>query len=165
MLNKYFLGFKTIATTAIAISAPNSDSVLLFWFIPPIISMWTSVWIIQTTEGYCRVNNSHTVYQCPSIISSFLCILQIFRWHPFQIKHILKDIPSKWGQIWPELGSLTSTSRMRSSDISRHFLLLLSLHLNSIFGEVSIILYMTHSQMLGKVEYGGGPIFKVVLEC
>ena len=28
-----------------------------------------------------------------------------------------------------------------------------------------IILYMTHSQMLGKVESGGGPIFKVVLEC
>ena len=25
--------------------------------------------------------------------------------------------------------------------------------------------YMTHSQMLGKVEYGGGPIFKVGLEC
>ena len=25
--------------------------------------------------------------------------------------------------------------------------------------------YMSHSQMLGKVEYGGGPIFKVVLEC
>ena len=24
--------------------------------------------------------------------------------------------------------------------------------------------YMTHSQMLGKVESGGGPIFKVVLE-
>ena len=24
---------------------------------------------------------------------------------------------------------------------------------------------MTHSQMLGKVESGGGPIFKVVLEC
>ena len=23
----------------------------------------------------------------------------------------------------------------------------------------------THSQMLGKVESGGGPIFKVVLEC
>ena len=26
-------------------------------------------------------------------------------------------------------------------------------------------LYMSHSQMLGKFEYGGGPIFKVVLEC
>ena len=26
-------------------------------------------------------------------------------------------------------------------------------------------LFMTHSQMLGKVESGGGPIFKVVLEC
>ena len=25
--------------------------------------------------------------------------------------------------------------------------------------------YMSHSQMLGKVESGGGPIFKVVLEC
>ena len=25
--------------------------------------------------------------------------------------------------------------------------------------------HMSHSQMLGKVEYGGGPIFKVVLEC
>ena len=25
--------------------------------------------------------------------------------------------------------------------------------------------YMSHSQMLGKFEYGGGPIFKVVLEC
>ena len=25
--------------------------------------------------------------------------------------------------------------------------------------------YMTHSQMLGKVESGGGAIFKVVLEC
>ena len=25
--------------------------------------------------------------------------------------------------------------------------------------------YMSHSQMLGKVEYGWGPIFKVVLEC
>ena len=24
---------------------------------------------------------------------------------------------------------------------------------------------MSHSQMLGKVESGGGPIFKVVLEC
>ena len=24
---------------------------------------------------------------------------------------------------------------------------------------------MSHSQMLGKFEYGGGPIFKVVLEC
>merc|ERR1712088_560637 len=27
------------------------------------------------------------------------------------------------------------------------------------------VLDMTHSQMLGKVEFGGGPIFKVVLEC
>ena len=26
-------------------------------------------------------------------------------------------------------------------------------------------LHMSHSQMLGKFEYGGGPIFKVVLEC
>ena len=26
-------------------------------------------------------------------------------------------------------------------------------------------LSMSHSQMLGKVESGGGPIFKVVLEC
>ena len=25
--------------------------------------------------------------------------------------------------------------------------------------------HMSHSQMLGKFEYGGGPIFKVVLEC
>ena len=25
--------------------------------------------------------------------------------------------------------------------------------------------YKSHSQMLGKVESGGGPIFKVVLEC
>ena len=25
--------------------------------------------------------------------------------------------------------------------------------------------YMSHSQMLGKVESGGGPIFKKVLEC
>ena len=25
--------------------------------------------------------------------------------------------------------------------------------------------YMSHSQMLGEFEYGGGPIFKVVLEC
>ena len=25
--------------------------------------------------------------------------------------------------------------------------------------------YMSHSQMLGKVESGGGPIFKVVLDC
>ena len=24
---------------------------------------------------------------------------------------------------------------------------------------------MSHSQMLGKFEYGGGPIFKVVIEC
>ena len=29
----------------------------------------------------------------------------------------------------------------------------------------SCIVYMSHSQMLGKVESGGGPIFKVVLEC
>ena len=28
-----------------------------------------------------------------------------------------------------------------------------------------IRLYMTHSQMLEKVESGGWPIFKVVLEC
>ena len=28
-----------------------------------------------------------------------------------------------------------------------------------------LILDMSHSQMLGKVEYGGGSIFKVVLEC
>ena len=25
--------------------------------------------------------------------------------------------------------------------------------------------FMSHSQMLGKFEYGGGPIFKVVIEC
>ena len=30
---------------------------------------------------------------------------------------------------------------------------------------IFIYIYMTHSQMLGKFEYGGGPIFKVVLEC
>ena len=30
---------------------------------------------------------------------------------------------------------------------------------------VLYLLYMTHSQMLGKVESGGGPILKVVLEC
>ena len=28
-----------------------------------------------------------------------------------------------------------------------------------------VYIYTTHSQMLGKVESGGGPIFKVVLEC
>ena len=28
-----------------------------------------------------------------------------------------------------------------------------------------LIPHMTHSQMLEKVESGGGPIFKVVLEC
>ena len=28
-----------------------------------------------------------------------------------------------------------------------------------------IVGLMSHSQMLGKVESGGGPIFKVVLEC
>ena len=27
------------------------------------------------------------------------------------------------------------------------------------------VLYMSHSQILGKFEYGWGPIFKVVLEC
>ena len=30
---------------------------------------------------------------------------------------------------------------------------------------VAINTSMSHSQMLGKFEYGGGPIFKVVLEC
>ena len=30
---------------------------------------------------------------------------------------------------------------------------------------VLLIAIMSHSQMLGKVEYGRGPIFKVVLEC
>ena len=30
---------------------------------------------------------------------------------------------------------------------------------------VKSVSYMTHSQMLGKVKSGGGPIFKVVLEC
>ena len=30
---------------------------------------------------------------------------------------------------------------------------------------VDIDVDMTHSQMLGKFEYTGGPIFKVVLEC
>ena len=30
---------------------------------------------------------------------------------------------------------------------------------------VLLNLDMSHSQMLGKVESGGGPIFKVVLEC
>ena len=39
-----------------------------------------------------------------------------------------------------------------------------------IINQLSIMIHiphphMTHSQMLGKVEYGGGPIFKVVLEC
>ena len=34
------------------------------------------------------------------------------------------------------------------------------LEVKSLFLEV-----MTHSQMLGKVESGGGPFFKVVLEC
>ena len=47
--------------------------------------------------------------------------------------------------------------------------------LGPLFSEVEIqdlkvslelkILYMSHSQMLGKFESGGGPIFKVVLEC
>ena len=30
---------------------------------------------------------------------------------------------------------------------------------------VCLLAYMSHSQMLGKFEYGGGPIFKVVIEC
>ena len=29
----------------------------------------------------------------------------------------------------------------------------------------TLIVNTTHSQMLGKFEYTGGPIFKVVLEC
>ena len=32
-------------------------------------------------------------------------------------------------------------------------------------GETKGVQIMTHSQMLGKFEYTGGPIFKVVLEC
>ena len=42
-----------------------------------------------------------------------------------------------------------------------------------VFGSVALAVvaldfakvHMTHSQMLGKVESGGGPIFKVFLEC
>ena len=35
----------------------------------------------------------------------------------------------------------------------------------SVDGALRLHPHMTHSQMLGKVESGGGPIFKVVLEC
>ena len=41
-------------------------------------------------------------------------------------------------------------------------------HQTYLFTKTNITLhypYMTHSQMLGKFEYTGGPIFKVVLEC
>ena len=31
--------------------------------------------------------------------------------------------------------------------------------------KMEIFIIMSHSQMLGKFEYGGGPIFKVVIEC
>ena len=30
---------------------------------------------------------------------------------------------------------------------------------------MDMVIDMSHSQMLGKVDSGGGPIFKVVLEC
>ena len=30
---------------------------------------------------------------------------------------------------------------------------------------VNVVGYMSQLLLLGKVEYGGGPIFKVVLEC
>ena len=35
------------------------------------------------------------------------------------------------------------------------------------FFQLPVVCYMhtSHSQMLGKVKSGGGPIFKVVLEC
>ena len=36
----------------------------------------------------------------------------------------------------------------------------------SILAEISLVeLDMSHLLLLGKFEYGGGPIFKVVLEC
>ena len=43
--------------------------------------------------------------------------------------------------------------------------ILLGLFLSIGIGKEPLARYMSHSQMLGKVESGGGPIFKVVLEC
>ena len=34
-----------------------------------------------------------------------------------------------------------------------------------LYFHIMSFLHKTHSQMLGKFEYTGGPIFKVVLEC
>ena len=47
--------------------------------------------------------------------------------------------------------------------LSSHFPMDLHLCINANVN-VNIYCNMTHSQMLGKVESGGGPIFKVVLE-
>ena len=39
------------------------------------------------------------------------------------------------------------------------------LTLQQIMDVVSLLLFMSQLLLLGKFEYGGGPIFKVVLEC
>ena len=48
-------------------------------------------------------------------------------------------------------------------ELQRH--LLACKHSNGFPAQEGLFIYMTHSQMLGKFEYTGGPIFKVVLEC
>ena len=40
-----------------------------------------------------------------------------------------------------------------------------SLHLLQKIDDWSLLVYMTQLLLLGKFEYTGGPIFKVVLEC
>ena len=55
--------------------------------------------------------------------------------------------------------SLNKGSQLFSFGFSLTYMIYLSA-LESMFS-----LNMSHSQMLGKFEYGGGPIFKVVLEC
>ena len=61
---------------------------------------------------------------------------------------------------------ISGSRNMTIDDIVHHFNVMKSVYydkVQTIF--CSLEIGTSHSQMLGKFEYGGGPIFKVVLEC
>ena len=69
-----------------------------------------------------------------------------------------KSLPSNWSSV---VRSVHCVKLYLVSECSER-----NLKTSKIFSKIlKIYVYMSHSQMLGNVESGGGPIFKVVLEC
>ena len=164
----YFLYTLSPAYSGLTITSQTGAELLEFRITLEYLGSWIS-WQ-RRCRGNFKLPKTHEIelfrevkYYCKNSIFPGRCFGRFERWRERQVLKGLAQLEWIFKELIAFLFTFAASQQRNLKSFWGHKCWLLRYPSHKRHSVIKI--NMSHSQMLGKVESGGGPIFKVVLEC